>query len=178
MRTFAVLLVLVLVGCQSTPEPQTRTQYRLGPVGDANAQAPGVQVRVAPYLNQPGIIVEDAVGGLHPARYHQWSEPLGSAIAQLIDAELAQTVGRRVNGPEVRIFIERLHGTMQGRALLSATFAIGPEKSSPSRQFSSSAALGQAGYPALVDAEESLIRQLAAEIAKSLTAAGLEAGGS
>jgi len=175
MRFVALLLFLAFTACQSTPEPQTRTQYRLSTASaEATAvAASGIRVRVAAYLNQPGMIVEDADGGLHPAHYHQWSEPLDQALEQLIGAELSREASEQNSGNDVLVFVERLHGTMGGQALLSATYGLESEgKTDSATRFSSSTLLKQAGYSALVDAHRVLVRQLAAEISTFLSAAG------
>jgi uncharacterized lipoprotein YmbA len=77
----------------------------------------------------------------------------------------------------VDVFVEQLHGTRAGQAVLVATFRIDPAKSGKvvERRFAQSKALDREGYAALVDAEVALLHQLAEAIATDVRGASSNA---
>jgi uncharacterized lipoprotein YmbA len=71
----------------------------------------------------------------------------------------------------VDVYVDRLHATMGGTAVLDAGYRITPPPGAGEAveyRFSRSAQLPREGYPGLVDAEADLARQLAQAIADSL----------
>jgi uncharacterized lipoprotein YmbA len=136
------------------------------------------RVTVAPYLAQPGIVVETAAGQVHAARGHLWAEPLGAGVRSLLRAELSSAIGQQVNADQttrvhwafaVDVSIDRLHGTMEGTAVIDAAFRITPQAGTPSEsRFSQSVQIPQEGYDGMIEAEADLVAALAREIAARL----------
>jgi uncharacterized lipoprotein YmbA len=80
----------------------------------------------------------------------------------------------------VDVYVDRLHGTMAGTAVLDASYRITPRPGAgdgAEYRFSRSAPLPREGYPGLVDAEAELARRLAQAIAASLREIGEERPG-
>ena len=75
----------------------------------------------------------------------------------------------------VDVYVDRLHGTMAGTAVLDASYRITPRPGAgdvAAYRFSRTAPLPREGYPGLVDAAADLVRQLAQAIAGSLREMG------
>lgn len=185
---FSVLLVLLipLLACAgAAPSP---TQYLLRGDWTASSGRMDAPVKlglgrliVAPYLvGSPGIVIETGMGEVRAARQHQWAEPLQAGLRAFLSAEIGVALGYPLTGsymdrPEwdykVDVAIDRLHGTMDGTAVLEARYRI-TSGSDPEAggefYFSSSKPLPQEGYPGVVSAEASLLKDLTAAIAASV----------
>jgi uncharacterized lipoprotein YmbA len=182
---------MFLFACGS-PTP-FRTQYLL------RAEVPATTVRVdsparvalgritvAPYLDQFGIVIETDEREVRAARNHQWAEPLADGLRLYLRDEMINALGEDValNASDrsaidyvVDVFVEQLHGTRAGQAVLVASFRIELAKSARvvERRFAQSKALDREGYAALVDAEVALLRQLAEAIAADVRETGSNA---
>jgi uncharacterized lipoprotein YmbA len=178
-----MLLLLVLACAGSSPQ---RTLYLLR--ADATEQVDRTEtgpriglgrVSVAPYLDQPGIVVEMEPGRVQVANEHRWAEPLDAGLRSFLRVEISVALGHPVSaGPRlsewaytVNVFVDQLHGSMDGVAVLDATYRIVPRADTGATaefHFSSNAPLPRAGYPGLVDAQAELVRELARAIARSL----------
>ncbi len=190
MRLAASLALLLLVACAGAAPPRTLYLLRselvegAGPVEAPLHIALG-RVGVAPYLDQSGIVVETAAGEVHAARQHEWAEPLEAGLRSLLRAELSDALGQEVSAGSdeglpwhyrVDVYVDRLHGTMEGRAVLDAAYWIRAPRGAgedAAYRFSRSAPLPREGYPGLVEAEAGLARELARAIAGSLREAGV-----
>jgi len=194
MRYAAFSLVMLLVGCAGSSVPPTQYLLRAQPAErSSRVQAPvrvGLgRVEVAPYLDQSGIVVETEAGQVQPAREHQWAEPLAASLRSYLRAEMSTALGYDVSaGPAdlaerdytVDVYVDRLHGTMAGKAVLDASYRITPRAGAgdvAAYRFSQSAPLPREGYPGLVDAAADLARQLAQAIAASLGEVGADRPG-
>jgi uncharacterized lipoprotein YmbA len=184
----ALVLVItsVLAGCSGSAPLHTQYLLRSEGSGDTvKSTAParvGIgRVMIAPYLDRSGLIIETDGGIIRPARYHQWAEPLEISLLLYLRAETSKALGEPVGlNPAdsdrwdftVDVFVEEFHGTVAGEALLVATFRItqSGETEPTDYRFSKRAPLAEEGYPAMVDAEAGLARDLAAAIAAALQA--------
>lgn len=184
MRAIALASMLLLLACGGSAP--ARTQYLLrsqAPAGTVQVQVPARvglgRVVVAPYLDQTGIMMETAPNEVTPAQYHTWAEPLHEGALVFLRAELSAALGEDVSfDPSdrslwkyaVEVFVEQLHGTMTGQAVLVASYRITPREGAARSgyRFSRSAPLASEGYSGLVDAEAGLLRDLAAAIAGSI----------
>jgi uncharacterized lipoprotein YmbA len=189
MRRAAFLSVVLLVACAGSSAPRTQYLLRAEPAEPSGrVEAPvrvGLgRVDVAPYLDQSGIVVETEAGQVQAARQHLWAEPLNAGLRSYLRAEMSAALGYDVSaGPAaldhwdytVDVYVDRLHGTMAGTAVLDASYRITPEAGAgevTAYRFSRSEPLPREGYPGLVDAEADLARQLAQAIAASLREVG------
>jgi len=131
---------------------------------------------VAPYLDQPGLVLETNSGEIHTARLHEWAEPLRLSLPGFMAAEIGRQVGASVsirggdiNATRIEISIDQLHGTRSGAALLVAYWRCsGADGQVLAGQFAEEQALGRDGYAALVQAQRSLLQQLAGDIGAAL----------
>lgn len=185
MRVAAAFALALLLACGGAP--LTRTQYLLreAPTAQAGAVSAGLRVglgrvTVAPYLDQPGIVVETETGQVRAASGHVWAEPLEDGLRSSLRAGISEALGlelgtqpsaRRPWDYVVDVHVDRLHGTMGGEVWLEADYRITPrsELGEPvDYRFVRSARLPRDGYPGLVEAEAALSRELARAIAASL----------
>jgi uncharacterized lipoprotein YmbA len=180
------VITSVLAGCSGAAP--VHTQYLLRSEGSddtVKSTAPariGIgRVVIATYLDRSGLIIETDDGVIRPARYHEWAEPLEQSLLLYLRAETSKALGESVGlNPADRdrwdftvdVFVEEFHGTVAGEALLVAAFRItqSGETEPTDYRFSKRAPLAEEGYPAMVDAEAGLARDLAAAIAAALQA--------
>ncbi len=186
-NTASGLLWLLLMGCTSTA-PQEVTLYLLRPGMDApqtelstaSFVAIGLgEVRVAPYLDNSGIMLELEGRKIRPARYHRWAEPLSSSLAVVLSnnlsAELGQPITNRTDARtwdyRLDVYIDEFHGTRDGIAKLNATWTIvslSVEAADSQHRFASRERILSKGYAALVEAHYRLTEALSTEIANSM----------
>ena len=181
--TLLLLWTLIVVGCSNPPPTTTRYLLRSDVTIGTESLEPPVwialrRVEVAPYLGEPGLVIEIRDNQVRPARYHVWAEPLADGLrrylGQQISNELGHAIARdaaqRVQWDRtVDISIDRLHGTLAGEAMITARWWVAlPEGEIAAFRFAASAPLPREGYEGLVDAEVVLLRQLARAIADSL----------
>ena len=137
-------------------------------------------IRVAPYLLEPGLVLETGAHEVRSARQHLWAEPLDRSLRLYLRAQISNELGFELsrnaipaNAPDfiLDVEVEELHGTLSGAARLVASWRItrveDGEKLAAFR-FARTLPLARDGYAALADAEVALVRELAAAIAKSL----------
>ena len=194
MRNAAFVSVMLLVACAGSSAPRTQYLLRAEPAERAGrVEAPvrvGLgRVTVAPYLDQSGIVVQTEASQVQAARQHEWAEPLHAGLRSVLRAEMSEALGYDVSASPadlvhwdytVDVYVDRLHGTMAGTAVLDASYRITPRPGAgdvAAYRFSRSAPLPREGYPGLVDAEADLVRQLAQAIAASLREFGADRPG-
>ncbi len=187
MRSFALLFFVLMLACAGSPPLRSQYLLRAEPTERSErVEAPvhvGLgRVAVAPYLDQAGIVVQMQAGQLQTAHQHQWAEPLDSGLRSLLRAEMSEALGYDVSATPsdeadwdytVHVYFDRLHGTMNGTAVLDAVYWIrtgSGEGGLGEYRFSASEPLPREGYPGLVEAEADLARELARAIAGSLDA--------
>jgi len=182
----AAALFLPLLACSSSTPPVTRYLLRGDLVpGSGRVDAPArvvlARLVVAPYLSgAEGIVIETAPGQVQAANQHQWAEPIEAGIRSFLSAEIGAALGYPLSASyldrpawdqRVDVSIDRLHGTMDGTAVLEARYRItsgGDSGEGVEFRFASSTALPREGYSGVVEAEASLLRELGRAIAGSL----------
>jgi uncharacterized lipoprotein YmbA len=184
MRYFAPLVLLLVFACAGSSPPRTLYLLRADATErvDRSDTGPRIglgKVSIAPYLDQPGLVIEMEPGRVQVANEHHWAEPLDAGLRSFLRVEISVALGHPVSaGPSlsewayaVNVFVDQLHGSMGGVAVLDATYRIVPRAGTGETtefHFSSKAPLPRAGYPGLVDAQAELVRELARAIARSL----------
>jgi len=180
MRILLLTAILVLAGCSS--QPVQMSTYLLRPQAAASGEELVPEgdfaldgVLVASYLNQPGLVLATGDGKIHVASHHQWAEPLEISLRQYLSAEISASAGKQVEprarpgiDTRINILVNRLHGDGKGGAVIEAFWELVSKDSDRSYRFYRTQALSGDGYDALVQAEEALLRQLAAAIGASL----------
>jgi uncharacterized lipoprotein YmbA len=189
MRMLVIGSIALLVGCAGAPPLPAQYLLRSAPPERTGQLKAPVRVglgsiAVAPYLEQPGIVVKTETDQVRPARLHQWAEPLDAGLRIYLRAQLSEVLGYDVSTRRadelswdyaVSVDVDQLHGTMAGNAVLEASYRIetGSSAAQPTEyRFSRTAPLSREGFPALVEAEARLVAELAGAIAASLRELG------
>jgi hypothetical protein len=186
MKPIVLTVALATLFACSTP-PAARNVYLMRgdePSGIRPVSSPATtgirRVVVAPYLQNPGLVIETVEGEVHGARYHEWAEPLDQGIRRYLRSELSALLGEDVDsnptlGPQwahaVDLGIDQLHGTASGEALLVAAWRIADVAQSREVarfRFVERIPLESDGYAELARAELALLSKLAAAIADSI----------
>ncbi len=182
MKYLPILFLFLLAACSSAPVQQPSQYLLRSPVLPASGPANSVAaydlslVEVAPYLDQPGLVLETDSGEIHTARLHEWAEPLRLSLQGFMAAEIGRQLGASVsvrsgdiNATRIEISIDQLHGTHSGTALLVASWrSTGANGQVLAGQFAEEQTLGRDGYAALVQAQRSLLQRLAGNIGAAL----------
>jgi uncharacterized lipoprotein YmbA len=185
MRIAALLCILIVVGCSSPPPTTTRYLLRADVAMGTERLEPPLwialrRVEVAPYLAEPGLVIELRDREVRPARYHVWAEPLADGVRRYLGQEISNELGHAIARDAaqrlqwdrtVDIRIDRLHGTLAGDAMIEARWSVAPAERQAEIavfRFAASAPLPREGYEGLVDAEVILLDQLAQAVADSL----------
>jgi len=180
-RLLPVLLVVLLSGCASQTIEPTYYLLRSDQPLPSGALQPSTTfslgtVEIAPYLDQAGVVLETTDGQPRPASHHLWAEPVFDGVRNFLTTEIAQAKGQELlpkplsdATTAVNIRIDQLHGTGDGNARIVAYWWLTrADKVLSLNRFSDTQPLAASGYQALVDAEKSLLVQLARNIAASL----------
>lgn len=181
MKFFVLMLTIFLAGCSSAPVDTSFYLLRQQGATDSRELQGSVdfalgKVTVAPYIDQPGLVLEVSPGQIRPASSHEWAEPMHQSVRTFLHREISSNLGADLY-PEslssaptlVSIRVDQLHGTYDGEVLLVAywwTTRDGEIVSS--YQYSQSKPLEQDGYAALADAQKVLLSGFAVSIADTL----------
>jgi uncharacterized protein len=185
MKVACLLLVVLLAGCASQAVEPSYYLLRSGQDLSSSALSPSRDfslgaVEIAPYLDQPGLVMETADGQMRPASQNLWAEPVFDGVRNFLATEIAQAHGQELlptkltmNTTVVNIRIDQLHGTRDGKATIVAYWwLVRADEVVALNRFSQSRTLQASGYSALVDAEKILLAELAQKIAASLVTTG------
>ncbi len=179
--------ICLLSGCMGASAPEERTFYLLrARVGDGStsigtgAVVTMGNVRVAPYLNRAGIIVQLGEYRLREARFHLWAEPLdrgisyylGERVTALLDrTEDEEALARKLSRYRIDVSVDEFHGTLEGEARLVARWALREGKARKdiqTQRFARTKSQQGAGYAGLVATQIALLDELAEVIASEL----------
>lgn len=189
-RRIPILACLVVfatfLGCASAPPDTTYYLLRRDVSNraesiDAKIRAGIGRVVVASYLlSSQGLMIETGDGEITPAGRHVWAEPLDAGLRWYLQAQVAAELGQQIGGGltkrqrwdySVDIVVAQLHGTMEGSALMEASFVVVPADSSRSvseYRFAKTIPLPRDGYAGVVEAEKQLATEFAGLIAQAL----------
>lgn len=179
LTLIAISLGLLLSACSS--KPKTTRSYLLHSSNSMETRELSVtgalslrSLKVANYIDQPGLVLEQADGTIHTARHHIWAEPLRHSLRQFLRSEISAKAGYDVldsnqssTGKYVDVMITRLHGDADGNAVLSAHWTISKGTRVRTFQFAETTPLDGTGYDALVAAQKKLLTDLAGAIAQA-----------
>ncbi|NYS61543.1 membrane integrity-associated transporter subunit PqiC [Halomonas salicampi] len=183
----ALLLSLLLSACASNVTPPTR--YVL--LNDNQPHAPGSPkaelsidtVRLAHYLDVEGIVMQLDDIEMREAREHQWAEGLNRQLARNLRDDLAvllkevQVVQGSTGSDDaltLQLDVDEFHGRYDGYAVASGQWQLrdAQNKLLHLDRFQARAALENDGYPALVRALSQSWKNVADDIASTLTQKG------
>jgi len=183
----AVAAALALAGCgKSAP---TRF-YAFSPASQAvSAKEPCVSVGVGPievpsYLDRRDMVVREGENRLKLAEMEQWAEPLKDGLTRVLAENLQSMMCARPIAVypwpsgvspdyQVTVQVQRFDGEMGKQTTLKATWAILNKEGDLAvwKSFSASRPTG-ADSQAMASAMSGLAAELAADVARSLPAAG------
>jgi len=187
-RVMSLCLVMLLSACAGqVAEP---SYYLLR--GDTQPESQRLEpsryfalgsVSIAPYIDQPGLVLMTGSNEMRAARHHLWAEPVHETVRNLLMREISRDYGEhllplppRRDARLINVRIDQLHGTGDGAARLVAYWWIGNEKEvEAAYRFARTQPLSRDGYAALAEALETLLSELAAEIAGGMEKAKSEA---
>ncbi|KXS39174.1 MAG: hypothetical protein AWU55_600 [Halomonadaceae bacterium T82-2] len=182
-----LLLSALLAGCATGGGPTT--QRYLLPSGDSDAAAETSSgpvehtlviddVRLARYLDDPGIVLQTDPLRLQAATQHQWAEPLDRQLARALRRRLSRNLpGTRVlegAGPEtawhLSVEVDQFQGRYDGRAVAEGLWQLRDGAGDIRRQtpFQTDEVLKEDGYPALVKALGDSWNNVAKRIAEEI----------
>ncbi len=130
-------------------------------------------VKVAPYLNGRGLVLQTSAVELVMARQHLWADALDQQLQRQLRQHLSQlasgyAVQLQPGAQSTRLWLQldSFHGSADGYALLSGHFLLSGQPLS--QPFSYRVPLADDGYPALVTALGQGVQQLSQQIAAQL----------
>ena len=188
---FLFCLILIINACGSTPKLKTQ-YFVLTPEIEAlsgneqNTNQDGKKfvalqpIKIAEYLDQPGIVLQTDNHKIEIAHYHRWGEPLKRNlhryILETLTIQLPQygfqnksSLSQTTPDHYIEIAINQFNGTTDGSALLSGFWLINnPNTTIFKQSFLYHAPLSNSGYPELVNALASQLDQLCKDIADSI----------
>ena len=184
MRAIILVGAALLAACSGTPVQNQYYLLRSDAEQQSRDLSPSKQyamgrIIVAPYIEQPGLVLETSAGEVRPAMHNQWAEPLKMGLTQFLRVEVSAAVGedifpRAFSDGDIYfdLRIDQMHGTVEGDALLVAYWWIQRDgEVLASYQFAETEALNADGYGALANAEKRLLSRLSRKLGESLTAA-------
>lgn len=148
----ALLVSLLLAGCASVPDQPAR-QYLLPAAAEAPvetaARLPTLDLRLARYLDQGGIVLQSGPVAVRTARQHRWADPLPAQLRRALLVHLSKE-GAAVGG-RLTITVVKFQGSGDGRALIAGHWHYqGADGSRRQGRFDTSRPLVRDGYEALV----------------------------
>lgn len=182
MRIHLPLLCLIplfcLSACVSTrPAPEAAYYLLANELPETSRQADLAigAIELADYLNSSSLLLELEDAQLIQARYHRWSEPLGSGIRRVLERQLGQHNEADQPAHRVDLTLDRFHGTIEGEVFLEGRYRLyskNSDKVANSGNFSFRSTLEEDGYPAMVRELASLLDRLAKQLSTARTEAG------
>lgn len=182
----ALLFLGLLSGCASQSN-QTQSQYYLLSSDSQSyskenyAQVINLTaVKVAAYIDSPGIALLTKDNHIRIANHHLWAEQPDQAINRVMHNQLDQHLSNsRIDAGSlgqnsdwnysIATQIDQFHGTEQGEAVLSGHWQfIAKDKHLSSHRFNLRSKLNKPGYSALVEQLQTLLHQLAQQQAQQI----------
>ncbi|NNF66524.1 MAG: membrane integrity-associated transporter subunit PqiC [Gammaproteobacteria bacterium] len=183
-----VLIAGGLVACGSQPVKDHYYSLVLAaeqPMSQVSAAKSGKRiivgpVRLARYLDQPGLAMQISSSEIQSANHHFWAEPLSEAISKVLVRDITQRMqGADIErssvsthaSPDCRVEIEfeKFHSTSDSRVVSAGRFWLHSANSrGAAQEFSISETLMLDGYANAVLKLRSTLDKLAATIAETL----------
>ena len=190
MKIFIIAcLIMSLFACGSKPPPETQ-YFVLTPntVSSTSDEATFDKVlviepiKLAKFLDQPGIVMQTDSHKISVAHYHRWGEPIKKNMRRFITDTLKGSLsypvmhetiglGNDVNVLSLTISINQFNGVADGAAVLSGEWILLDENSGSVKtreSFHHKAALTQDGYTELVNQLATLLDRLCKDISDSI----------
>ncbi len=193
MKNFFLLFCVsfIIYACNSTPAPDTHffvlTPNAFTTTDDLSVSSNVTSdkivalkpIKLAEFLDQPGIILQTGTHEIEVAHYNRWAEPLQRNLHRYVLQSLATQLPQyhfQTNNnfqktethKELEITLNQFNGTADGLALLSGHWILVDKNLSPIKNtFTYRTKLTDSGYPELVDELGKLLDMLCSDISKS-----------
>lgn len=178
-----VVSLLMLAGCGSTPATH---QYTLPEHAVARtllpAAAPGVSVmpvQLSGHLLVNGIVVQTSPLEVNEARNNLWAEALSNQIDRSLAQALSATLqharllpGDSADAPALYavVSLDQFQGRYDGKAIVSGQYRLmnAERRLVSQRNIAYAVPLAKNGYPALIEALDAGLQQLAGTLARDI----------
>lgn len=162
-------IIVLLSSCASVPADTSR-QYLLPGAAEpptANASLPDLQLHLAGYLDQGGIVLQDGPVTVTAARQHRWADPLADQLRRSLRYHLSED-GVAAQGRLI-VDVVQFQGSNDGHALVAGHWQFDNNKGGEqSGQFQIRQPLNQDGYGALVKQLDTAWATVAQSISEQL----------
>lgn len=162
-------LILLLSACNSIPKEETHYFVLNSSKSTALNAALSSEtitlqpVRLAKYLDQPGIVLQTDQHKIKVAHFHRWAEPLKYNLHRYINQSIGFSITNEAPHT-LEVYFQNFNGTQNGSAIVSGYWVFN-QKQHP---FSYQASLTTSGYTELVMQLALLLDQLCADIAAQI----------
>ena len=179
MKRFALLAALLVASCGTPPRERFYTLEAPEPpvaAPDAPSVAVG-PVSVPEMVERPQFVVRTSANEVVIAEQARWAEPLKSAIARVVAANLAKDLGARTlaqprNGDadyRVILDVQRFESTLGEAVLLDAQWTVvGPKGARRGGRSTQRERVQGRDYDALAAAHSAALAKLSGEIAEAI----------
>ena len=187
-----IYLFLLICACSSTPTPDTHffvlTPNTFTTSNDQSARTNNSSdntivlkpIKLAEFLDQPGIILQTDTHEIKVAHYHRWAEPLKRNLHRYVLETLSTQLplyhfqsGKNFKEAQthqrLEITVRQFNGTTDGLALFTGHWElIDKNLQSTKHTFAYRTNLTNSGYPELVNELGKLLNMLCGDISKSI----------
>lgn len=157
-----------LTGCQHQGQPSL-PDYLLPSAGTTAQCGLTVQLSLAGYLDQGGIIYQTSASEYRAARHHRWAESLAMQLQRSLTAEACQ---QGIDTGTLRVTVSRFHAqtmNQQDNAVLTASWHYRQGADNRYGQTTTAAPLSESGYDHLVIQLDEQWRNAMATVVTSIT---------
>ena len=178
---------MFLSACGSNPPPETQyfvltphAQTNIPTSENSNKIVVLEPIKLAEFLDQPGIVMQTNSHQIKVAHYHRWAEPLKINIRRFIADTLNGNLRNSVVQDEInvdedvlslKITVDQFNGKTDGSAILSGNWKLIDESNNivlKTNTYSYNASLSNDGYTELVNQLAHNLEQLSSDLAKAI----------
>lgn len=179
-KFFVFISILIVSACGSQQQPVQL--YILDPQPSPSIdrlydeKITLVELSIAEYLDQPGLVMLQNRNEINIANYHIWGESLRRAIPRVLGTDLRQRCNclftdnslagdNESSAIEIRLSVEKFYITDRGLVVFSGHYWVGASEETRQRhEFNFSTDLEADGYPHAVTKLRNLVGELASDI--------------
>ena len=193
-RNLWLFIVFIIAGCSGQPKIETQL-FLLSPElqnsSDGSNQIINNHeqiiiiepIKLANYLDQPGIVLQTDKNKIQVAHYHRWAEPLGQNIHRYVSQALSDNstdytflkhakFTNQVSDLVLSIDLNQFNGSSTGGAYVAGSWQLRNSKENElilSDSFYYEKTLSESGYPELVNQLETMLNELCNDILNSIS---------
>ena len=184
-------IILFAAGCSGQPKIETQlflltpdTQDSATESSQAEKQVIIVEpIKLANYLDQPGIVLQTGKNKIQVAHYHRWAEPLGQNIHRFILEVLSANssdytflrhskYSKQVSDLVLSIELNQFNGSSSGDVFVAGSWQLRKSKQDElilSDSFHYERTMPESGYSELVNQLAIILDELSKEILDSIS---------